>query len=98
LRSAQRAELFELLAPAPDVAEIAATATIPAPVLGESKKALAAMKDTVDRLAGELDLPPGLLCPRKVLEEYVSTGEWPEFLEGWRRGVLHERLGTLLPG
>jgi len=98
LRSAQRTELFELLAPAPDAAELAATAAIPAPVLGEAKKALAAMKDTVDRLAGKLELPPGLLCPRKVLEEYVSTGEWPEFLEGWRRGVLHEPLAGLLPG
>ena len=97
LRSAQRSELFELLAPAPDAEELATTATIPAPVLGPAKKALAAMKDSVDRLALELDLPPGLLCPRKVLEEYVTTGDWPEFLEGWRRGVLHERLVALLP-
>ncbi|MEI7037978.1 ribonuclease D [Fulvimonas yonginensis] len=97
LRSAQRAELFELLAPAPDAAELATTAAIPAPVLGPAKKALAAMKETVDRLALELDLPAGLLCPRKVLEEYVTTGEWPDFLEGWRRGVLYDRLGGLLP-
>ncbi|NUO71850.1 MAG: ribonuclease D, partial [Frateuria sp.] len=80
-----------------DAEELATTATIPAPVLGPAKKALAAMKDSVDRLALELDLPPGLLCPRKVLEEYVTTGDWPEFLEGWRRGVLHERLVALLP-
>jgi ribonuclease D len=98
LRSAQRAELFELLAPAPDDDELTATAPIPAPVAGPAKKALAAMKDEVDRLATELDLPPGLLCPRKVLEEYVVTGEWPAFLEGWRQQVLHERLSALLPG
>jgi ribonuclease D len=97
LRSAQRAELFELLRPAPDAQELAATVAIPMPVLGPAKKALGAMKDTVDRLAGELDLPPGLLCPRKVLEEYLTAREWPEFLEGWRRGVLHERLSALLP-
>jgi len=97
LRSAQRAELFELLARTPDADELAATAPIPASMPGPAKKALAAMKEAVDRLAGELDLPPGLLCPRKVLEEYLTTGEWPEFLEGWRRGVLHERLSTLLP-
>jgi ribonuclease D len=98
LRAPQRAELFAVLAPAVAPEEITATAAIPPHPQGEAKKALAAMKDVVDRLATELDLPSGLLCPRKVLEEYVVTAEWPEFLEGWRRGVLHERLTTLLPG
>ncbi len=98
LRSAQRGELFELLAATVSDEEIAATARIPGHPQGEAKKALAAMKTLVDHLAGELDLPPGLLCPRKVLEEYVVTTEWPEFLEGWRREVLHERLPALLPG
>lgn len=98
LRSAQRAELFELLAEPASSEEIAATASIPGMVPGEAKKALAAMKDSVDRLATELDLPPGLLCPRKVLEEFVVTAQWPEFLQGWRHGVLHQRLTALLPG
>jgi ribonuclease D len=98
LRAAQRSELFELLTPAPTAEELAATAPIASPLLGEAKKALAAMKDTVDQLALTLDLPPGLLCPRKALEEYVATREWPDFLEGWRRGVLFERLSALLPG
>lgn len=98
LRSAQRAELFDLLGPTPDAHELATTTAIPASVQGSAKKALAAMKDAVDRQASELGLPPGLLCPRKVLEEYLTTGEWPEFLDGWRRGVLHERLSGLLPG
>jgi ribonuclease D len=98
LRSAQRSELFELLAPSVSAEEIAATARIPGHPQGESKKALTAMKQLVDALAVELDLPPGLLCPRKALEEYVVTAEWPEFLEGWRREVLHDRLVSLLPG
>ncbi len=98
LRSAQRSELFELLAPPVGDEEIATTARIPGHPQGEAKKALAGMKTLVDDLAGELDLPPGLLCPRKVLEEYVVTAEWPEFLEGWRREVLHDRLPGLLPG
>lgn len=98
LRSAQRNELFELLAPAVSAEEIAATASIPAHPQGAAKKALGDMKQLVDTLAGELDLPPGLLCPRKVLEEYVVTAEWPDFLEGWRREVLHDRLPELLPG
>jgi ribonuclease D len=98
LRSAQRNELFEQLAPAVSAEEIAATASIPAHPQGAAKKALGDMKQLVDTLAGELDLPPGLLCPRKVLEEYVVTAEWPDFLEGWRREVLHNRLPELLPG
>ncbi|MEO8747678.1 MAG: hypothetical protein ABI379_08500, partial [Rhodanobacter sp.] len=56
-----------------------------------------AMKQQVDTLATQLDLPPGLLCPRKVLEEFAVTGIWPRFLDGWRRGLLHERLTALLP-
>ncbi len=98
LRSAQRNELFELLAPAVSADEIAATASIPGHPQGPAKQALGAMKQLVDTIATELDLPPGLLCPRKVLEEYVVTAEWPEFLQGWRRAVLHDRLATLLPG
>ena len=98
LRSAQRSELFELIQQPVDAQEIAATAHIPAHPQGEAKSALSAMKQYVDSRAAELDLPPGLLCPRKALEEYVVTTEWPELLDGWRRGVLEEKLSSLLPG
>ena len=97
LRSPQRAELLELLLRPVDEDDIAATATIPESPQGEAKRALPAMKDCVDKAALELDLPPGLLCPRKVLEEYVVTAQWPEFLEGWRRQILIEPLSALLP-
>jgi ribonuclease D len=98
LRSAQRDELFELLAQSVTAEEIAETAPIPAFPQGAAKQALATMKQVVDALAVELDLPPGLLCSRKALEEYVVTRQWPDTLEGWRRGVLHDRLANLLPG
>jgi ribonuclease D len=97
LRAAQRAELFALLAAPPETADIAATAPIPGYPQGRAKQALAAMKQAVDAAAVELDLPPGLLCPRKVLEEYVVTALWPDFLDGWRREVLGQRLPALLP-
>lgn len=97
LRSAQREELFALLRDPVEADEIAATRPIPAHPQGEAKKALTAMKELIDRRACELDLPPGLLCPRKVLEEYVVTAEWPDFLDGWRGEVLRERLPALLP-
>ena len=98
LRSAQRHELFEVLAPAVSAGEIEATTRIPGHPWGPAKQSLAAMKQLVDQQATELDLPAGLLCPRKVLEEYVVTAEWPEFLDGWRHAVLHDRLASLLPG
>lgn len=97
LRSAQRSELFDLLQQPVSADEIASTASIPEHPQGAAKKALAAMKQEVDAVATALDLPSGLLCPRKVLEEYVVTAEWPEFLEGWRRDVLHDHLPALLP-
>jgi ribonuclease D len=98
LRSAQRQELLVMMTQAISDEEISGTLPIPGHPQGEAKQALAAMKTTIDTLATELDLPPGLLCPRKVLEEYVVTTQWPDFLEGWRREVLHDRLATLLPG
>ncbi|MBE1162548.1 ribonuclease D [Dyella acidiphila] len=98
LRSPQRAELFELLAPPVSSEELAATSAIPPFPQGQAKQALSGMKELIDRLATELDLPPGLLCSRKVLEEYVVTRTWPEVLEGWRHAILHDRLSALLPG
>jgi ribonuclease D len=97
LRAAQRAELFELLQPDVTPDEIAATSPIPPFPQGKAKLALAAMKQCVDALAAQLDLPPGLLCSRRVLEELVVTAQWPESLEGWRRAVLYDHLIGLLP-
>lgn len=98
LRSAPRNELFALFEPAVTADEIASTLPVLQHPQGEVKKALTAMKQQIDALATQLDLPSGLLCPRKVLDEYVVTSEWPEFLEGWRRDVLHDHLPALLPG
>jgi ribonuclease D len=89
--------LLQLLAPAISEEEIANTAAIPMMPQGAAKQALGLMKQKVDALAIELDLPAGLLCPRKALEEYVVTAEWPDFLEGWRRDVLHAPLSARLP-
>ena len=97
LRSAQREEVFDLLSQPLTDDEIADTDPIPPYPQGAAKQALSAMKQRVDNLAVELDLPPGLLCSRKSLEEYVVTAIWPEALEGWRRTVLHDQLASLLP-
>ncbi|GLQ95126.1 ribonuclease D [Dyella acidisoli] len=97
LRSQQRAELFELLQPAVTSEEIANTSSIPPIPQGKAKQALAEMKQYVDTLATQLDLPAGLLCSRRVMEEFVVTAQWPDALEGWRREVLFDRLTALLP-
>ncbi len=96
LRSAPRAELFELLrAPVTD-SEIAETAPILGPPSGDAKAAVNTMKQTVDAIALKLEIPSGLLCPRRLLEEYAVTREWPEGLQGWRREVLEPELAPLL--
>ncbi|MDQ0007905.1 ribonuclease D [Luteibacter jiangsuensis] len=97
LRSAQRQELFELLRRPVDTDEVAATAPVVGHPLGESKRAINEMRSAVDTLATQLDIPPGLLCARRSMEEFVMTGAWPEALEGWRREILFERLSALLP-
>lgn len=97
LRSAQRIDLLERLQAPINDEEIVATRPIPSIPQGKAKQALSAMKICVDTLAAELDLPPGLLCSRRVLEEYVVTAQWPDALEGWRRDILHKRLTNLLP-
>lgn len=98
LRSAQRSALFmQCSAPVSDD-ELAATAPIIGHAHGAAKDALKAMKQRVDAIAQELDLPAGLLCPRKVLDELVVTKVWPHALEGWRDDILRAPLLKLLPG
>lgn len=98
LRSAPRAELFELLREPVSEAELAGTAAVPPAPSGAAKAALTTMKLAADAIALELDLPAGLLCPRRALEEYVITHAWPEALAGWRREVLEAALAPKLPG
>lgn len=97
LRAAQREELLVLLNEPVSDEEINATERIPTYPQGAAKQALTPMKERVDAIAAELDLPAGLLCSRKVLEEYVVTKKWPEALEGWRQPILHPHLPGLLP-
>lgn len=97
LRGALRRELFDVLQRAPDAAEVAATLPITGRPDHKSREVVQAMKQRIDRLAHEHDLPPGLLCPRKPLEAYVATRQWPDMLQGWRRELLQPHLQPLLP-
>lgn len=98
LRGPQRAELFALLQAAATPAELENLAPIPASPKGEAKRAVDAMREVVKTTAERLDLPAGLLCPRRLIEEFVTTRTWPAALQGWRASLLETGLTRLLPG
>ncbi len=91
LRSAQRQELLAVLQ-APLSAEELQFAPIPAPLTGPEKRILATMRDDVAAIAARLELPDGLLCPRRHLETLLGERAWPAALEGWRKPLLHDVL------
>lgn len=84
--------LLNLLERAPSAEEVAATALVPAPHDDAVKKTMKRLKARVDTEAERLDLPPGLLCPRRALESLIRAGAWPDELHGWRRDVLEDGL------
>lgn len=98
LRGPQRGELFALLRAPATPEELADLAPIPPSPKGETKRAIDAMRDVVQSAAAKLDLPAGLLCPRRLIEELAVTRAWPTGLEGWRRAVLEPELAALVPG
>ncbi|MEO8804138.1 MAG: ribonuclease D [Rudaea sp.] len=91
LRGAQRTELLELLLQ-PLQPEELDIAEIPPALTSAQKRTLASLRDEISRVATELNLPEGLLCPRKHLEVLVGEHAWPAVLEGWRRPLLHDVL------
>ncbi len=70
---------------------------IPAPLNGVQKRAISAMKAAVSSVAADLQLPEGLLCPRRQLENLVSQQTWPSALSGWREPLLYSKLMALVP-
>ncbi|HEY6892938.1 MAG TPA: HRDC domain-containing protein, partial [Rhodanobacteraceae bacterium] len=96
LRSALRAELYEILRRPLDDEELELEPVPRAPSLQE-KPALAALRDAAAARAKALDLPDGLLAARRHVETLLVTRRWPSALEGWRREVLHDALMPLLP-
>ena len=89
-----RRELWDLLA-APLSEE---EKQLPLNRAGESadRQRLRRLQDAVAATAGTLDLPEGLLCPRKHLEALVEGRGWPDALAGWRRSLLDPVLTPLL--
>jgi ribonuclease D len=50
------------------------------------------LRDEVTAIAQRLELPEGLLCPRRHLETLVYDGAWPAALDGWRTPLLRDAL------
>ncbi len=96
LRAPQRDSLFTELS-RPFAAEDLRFAPIPRGLERRDQPVLAAMKAAVAVRAAELDLPPGLLCARRSLEDLLTTRDWPDALSGWRREILYDSLTALLP-
>jgi ribonuclease D len=82
--------LFDLLATALSDVDLDLPPIAP-PIRGEPAQQLAQVRDKVAARAAELDLPPALLCPRRLLEAWVRGERSPE-LDGWRGTVLGDLL------
>jgi ribonuclease D len=91
LRGEQRRELLDVLQ-APLTHEDLDILPIPPAPTSAQKRQLAALRDQVAALAQQLEIPEGLLCPRRHLETVVYDGVWPAALEGWRKPILAESL------
>lgn len=97
LRGMQRTELLALLQAAVTPEEQAALQPTISAARGAARHAADAMRATVRAIAAKLDVPAGLLCPRRLIEEFAVTRTWPTALNGWRTTVLKAELTPLLP-
>jgi ribonuclease D len=98
MRGPQRAELLALLQATSTPEELEAQQPIPPAPKGETNCAIEAMRTVVQVAAEKLALPAGLLCPRRLIEEFAVTRAWPAGLQGWRASLLESDLTPLLPG
>lgn len=91
LRGPQREELLSVLQ-APLAPQELDFASIPPPLSNAQRRKVSDLRDAVAAIALSLNLPDGLLCPRRHLEALVADGIWPSALEGWRKPLLHDAL------
>ncbi len=84
----------ELTRPLDDEERAIPLASAPDPAL---RGPLKAMQAIVARHAATLDIPEGLLCARRHLENLLATRQWPAALDGWRADILQKDLMEALP-
>lgn len=95
MRSRQCKALFEEICRPLEESELHATQAVPAAPDRNQRATLKSMKQAVTKVADELDIPSGLLCPRRLLQELLIEQHWPDELEGWRRPLLEPRLAPI---
>lgn len=88
--------LLNLVARPPSEAEIAQTIAITDPRDPQVRAVAKRLRAEVQAQAERLDLPPGLLCPRRAIDALAGSGQWPAELDGWRRTVLEPVLAAKL--
>ncbi len=91
LRGPQREELLGMLH-TPLAADELDVAPIPPSPSPADRRLLTALRETVAGIAQSLNLPDGLLCPRRHLEALIAERAWPIALDGWRKPLLHDAL------
>jgi ribonuclease D len=91
LRGPQREELLDVLHAQPTAEELD-FAPIPPPPTPADRRLLSTLRETVTGIAQSLNLPEGLLCPRRHVEALIAERTWPAALEGWRKPLLHDAL------
>jgi ribonuclease D len=72
--------------------DYAAVDPVPAPLRGEDEKRVDRIRERIAARATELDLPPALLGPRRLVEAYVRGGNAREPFAGWRAQALADCL------
>ena len=97
LRSAQLAALWQHLQQPLEPDFVAATAAPGDAARPAEKRAIEALRAHVEHEAARLDLPAGLLFPRRHIEAFVAQRAWPEAAGIWRRTLLEAPLCALLP-
>ncbi len=60
------------------------------------KQKLKRLQQAVADVAGEQDLPEGVLASRRWLEALLDSGQWPDALQGWRQALLAPRFAPIL--
>ncbi len=90
-----RDELWELLDTPLDDTE--AAMPLAAETDSALKAPLKAMQAVVAERATALNIPEGVLCPRRHLESLLSLRKLPPELEGWRGTLLREDLLARMP-
>lgn len=96
LPSAQRQELKRLVGEPITHDELVNLLPIPPPLTNRQKRQLSGLKEAVIEIAKSLELPEGLLCPRRYLETLVVQQRWPDALGGWRKSLLYPTLMSLI--